>query len=52
VAQKEMLRVVGEVEGHLKHSKTRFLAGNSLTIADLLYFFETTNFLLYELTLD
>lgn len=51
-AQKEMLRVVGEVEGQMKHSKTRFLAGNSLTIADLLYFFETTNFILYELTLD
>lgn len=51
-AKKEMLRVVGEVQEQLRHSKTRFLAGNALTIADLLYFFETTNLVLYEMTLD
>lgn len=51
-AKKEMFRVIGELQQQLTHSKTRFLAGNTLTIADLLFFFETTNLVLYELTLD
>lgn len=32
----------------LKHGGTKFVAGNSLTIADLQYFFELTNMIYYE----
>jgi glutathione S-transferase len=34
----------------LKHSGTKFVAGDSLTIADLQYFFEMTNMIYYEKT--
>ena len=47
-AEKEMTSTLGEFEQLLKHNNTPFVAGDSLTIADLQYYFELTNMILYE----
>lgn len=42
-----MLVSIGEFEELLKQGGTSFAAGNNPTIADLQYYFEMTNLLIY-----
>ena len=42
-----MAATLNEFEQILKHNGTPFLAGDSLSIADLLYYFELTNLTVY-----
>ena len=39
---------LSEFEQILKHNGSPFVAGENLSIADLLYFFELTNLIVYE----
>lgn len=43
-----MAATLVEFEQILKHNGTVFLAGDSLSIADLLYYFELTNMIVYD----
>jgi glutathione S-transferase len=51
-AEKEMLASMKELELLLAQSNTDFVAGNRLTIADLQYYFEITNLIVYEVKFD
>ena len=47
-----MLNMIGKLDEQLALNKTRFIAGEKLTIADLLFFFEVTNLIYFDLTHD
>lgn len=47
-AEKEMFAMVKEFEAFLQTGGTDFVAGDRLTIADLQFYFELTNFTYYE----
>ena len=48
-ALREMEEMLGLLDDILAIGNCSFIAGNSLTIADLLFFHETTNMLVYSL---
>lgn len=47
-----MMEAISLLEAQLKQSKRKYLAGDRPSIADLLYFFEMTNLILYEIPFD
>lgn len=42
-----MMEAIALLEAQLKKSKRKYLTGDRPTIADLIYFFEMTNLILY-----
>ena len=47
-AEKDMFKALQELENLFLINKTKYAAGDDLTIADLQYFFEITNLIVYE----
>lgn len=47
-AEKDMFKAFQDLENLFSINKTKYAASDDLTIADLQYFFEITNLILYE----
>lgn len=44
-----MFEVIAKLDEILKKNRTKFIAGNTVTIADFLFFYELTNLIYLEL---
>ena len=47
-AEKDMFKAMQELQNLFSINKTKYAVGDDITIADLQYFFEITNLIVYE----